>query len=57
MLGNLALGEEPLENLTLKASGACEQELHGSGGNGDPTLERRTQDFMCTGSQGKAETP
>ena len=28
-----------------------------TGGNGDPILERYTQFFMCTGSQGKAETP
>ena len=33
------------------------QELHGTGGNRDPILERYTQSFMCTGSQGKAEAP
>ena len=41
----------------MRASGACVQELHGTGGNGDSILERHTQGFMCTGSQGKAETP
>ena len=46
--------KEPPEHLTLQASGACAQELHGSRGNGDPILKRRTQTFMCTGSQGKA---
>ena len=48
--------QEPLENLALKASGACAQELHGTGGNRDLILERCTQAFMCTASQGKAET-
>ena len=33
------------------------QEPHGTGGNGDPILKRRTQTFMCTGSQGKAKSP
>ena len=32
-------------------------ELHGTGRKGDHSLERCTQDFMCTGSKGKAETP
>ena len=45
--------KEPLEQLALKASGACAQELHGTGGNGDPILKRHT----CTGSQGKAKSP
>ena len=49
--------KEPLEHLALKASGACEQELHGTGGNGDPILKRRTQMFTCTGSQGRARSP
>ena len=57
MPGDLALGKEPLEDLALKASGACAQELQGTRGNGDPILERCTQAFMCTGSQGKAEAP
>ena len=48
--------KEPLEHLALKASGACTQELHGTGGNGDPILKRRTQTFTCTGSQGKAKS-
>ena len=41
----------------MKASGACVQESHRTGGNGDPILERYTQGFMSTRSQGKAETP
>ena len=49
--------KEPLEHLALKASGAYAQELHGTGGNGDPILKRRTQTFTCTGSQGKAKSP
>ena len=49
--------KEPLEHLALKASGACVQELHGTGGNGDPILNRCIQIFMCTGSQGKAKSP
>jgi len=36
---------------------AYTQELHRAEGNGDPIPERRTQAFMCTGSQGKAEAP
>ena len=48
--------KEPLEHLALKASGACAQELHGTGGNGDPILKRHTQTFSCTGSQGKAKS-
>ena len=46
-----------MEYLALKASGACAQELHRTGGNRDPILKRRTQTFMCTGSQGKAKSP
>ena len=49
--------KEPLEHLALKASGACAQELHRTGGNGDCILKRHTQTFMCTGSQGKAKSP
>ena len=49
--------KEPPERLAPKASGACVQELHRTGGNGEPILERCTQAFMCTGSEGKAETP
>ena len=41
----------------MKASGACAQELHGTGGNRDPILKRRTQTFTCTESQGKAKSP
>ena len=49
------IGEkEPPEHLALNASGACVQELHRTGGNRDPILERHTQTFTCTGSQGKA---
>ena len=39
MCGDLALGEEPPEHLALKASGACVQELHRTGGNREPFLE------------------
>ena len=49
--------KEPLEHLALKASGACAQELHRAGGNGDPILKRRTQTFTCTGSQGRVRSP
>ena len=49
--------KEPPEHLALKASGACAQELHGTGGNGDPILERGTQTFMCSGPQVKAMAP
>ena len=49
--------KEPLEHPALKASGAYVQELHGTGGNGDPILKRHTQTFTCTGSQGKAKSP
>ena len=31
--------KEPLEHLALKASGACAQELHRTGGNRDPFLK------------------
>ena len=53
----MELGERALEHLALKASGAFAQELHGTGGNGDPILKRQTQIFTCTGSQGKAKSP
>ena len=49
--------KEPLEHLALKASGACVQELHRTGGNRDPILKRHTQTFTCTESQGKAKSP
>ena len=49
--------KEPLEYLALKASGACVQELHGTGGNGDPILKRYTRTFTCTGFQGRAKAP
>ena len=49
--------KEPLEHLALKASGACAQELHRTGGNGDPILKRHTRTFTGTGSQGKAKSP
>ena len=48
--------QEPLEHLSLRATGDCAQEFHGTGENGDSTLEKCTQAFMCIGSQGKAET-
>ena len=47
--------KELLEHLALKASGACAQELHRTGGNRDPILERCTWTFMCLGSQGRVE--
>ena len=49
--------KEPLEHLALKASRACVQELHRTGGNRDPILKRCTQTFTCTESQGKAKSP
>ena len=56
-LGTLHWEKEPPEHLAMKASGASAQELHGTGGNGDPILERHIQVFISIGSQGKAETP
>ena len=56
-LGIWNLEKKPLEHLALRAIRACAQELHRTGGNRNPILERCTQAFMCTGSQGKAETP
>ena len=41
----------------MKASGACAQERHRTGGNRDPILKRCTQTFMCTEFQGKAKSP
>ena len=38
--------KEPLEQLTLKASGACAQEVQRSVGNSDVILERYTQAFI-----------
>ena len=49
--------KEPLEHLALKASGACVQELHRTGGNEDPILKRHTQTFTCTRSQGRVRSP
>ena len=49
--------KEPLEHLALKASGACAQEIHGTGVNRDPILKRRTWTFTCTGSQGRVRSP
>ena len=49
--------KEPLEHLALKGNGASVQELHRTGGNGDPIHKRHTQRLMCTGSQGKAKSP
>ncbi len=54
---DLALGEGAPTAFGIQASGACAQELHGTGGNGDPILKRHTQPFTCTGSQGKAKSP
>ena len=55
--GDLAQGERAPEHLALKASEACAQELHKTGGNRDPILKRHTQTFTCTESQGKAKSP
>jgi len=44
--------EEPLGHMTLKASEACVQELHRTGGDRNSTPGGCTQAFMCTGSQG-----
>ena len=49
--------KEPLEHLALKASGACVQELHRTGGDRDSILKRHTQNFTCTGSQDKTKAP
>ena len=38
--------KEPMEHLALKASGACAQEHHRTGGNGVPILKRRTKEFL-----------
>ena len=35
-VGNWHWEKEPPDNLALKVSGACAQELHRTGGNGDP---------------------
>ena len=48
--------KEPSEHPALKASGACVQELHRTGGKGAPFLESLTQAFMFTGSQSKAKS-
>ena len=56
-LGTWHWEEEPLEHLVLRDSGACVQELLGTGENTHSILERCTQAFMCTGYQGKVETP
>ena len=55
MPGDLALGGKACRAFGIEAFGACMQELHGTEGNGDPILEKHTQTFMCTGSQGEAE--
>ena len=52
---DLELGERAPGASGIEGSGACVQELHGTGGNRNPILERCAQAFMCTGSQGKAE--
>jgi len=49
--------KEPLEHLALKTSGACVQELHRTGENGDPILKRCKQTSTCTRSQGRARSP
>ena len=57
LLGIWHWEKKPPGPLALKASRACAQELHRTGGNGDPILKRHTQTLMCTGSQGKAKSP
>lgn len=47
--------KDTLEYLALRGRGACVQQLYRTWRNGDSTLERRTQAFMGSGSQGKAE--
>ena len=56
MPGCLALGDGAPEHLALKTSGLmCRSSIQLD--EMETTLERVTQAFMCTGSQGKAETP
>ena len=55
-LGVWHLKEEPSEYLALKAVWVCVQELHRTWENRDSTLGRHIQAFMCTGSQGKADS-
>ena len=57
MPGNLALRGGAPRAFGTESQQACVQELQGTGRNRDSTLERCTQAFMYTGSQGKAETP
>ena len=49
--------EKPTENLVLRTSGAYVQELHRTKGKRYSALGGHMQAFMCTWSQGKAETP
>ena len=54
MPGDLELGEGVHGEFGIEGQrGLCA----GAGGNGDSTLERCTQVFMCSGSLKKAETP
>ena len=56
MPGCLALGDGAPEHLALKTSGLmCRSSIQLD--EMETTPERVTQAFMCTGSQGKAETP
>ena len=58
MPGDLALEERAPRASGIEGQGVYAQELHGGRGrNRDPILGRQTQAFMCTGSQGKAQTP
>ena len=47
--------KETLEYLALKASGACVQELHRTGGNGDPILKKAHMDFHVHQVPGQSE--
>ena len=57
MPGDLAFGGGAPRTFGIEGQWVCAQELQGTVGNRDFTLEKLTQAFMCTGSQGKAETP
>ena len=51
------MGEEFLENQTLKASGIWLQDFDRTGGNRDSTLGGHTQSSVRTGTQGKEQWP
>ena len=45
--------QEPVDHLALKASGACAQELHQTGGNGDPILKSAHRCSWALGPRAK----